>query len=135
NFEFTLRDVATFVLLEPEHEEPAVAMIGGDQRPCASALAPPRNGNALLEHAPAQVCVHQAGGHLRHRDGQRRFRYRTPAQPPRECAGHENPFHALTLSLSVTAREGSLPYSTATNGGAVHVRHQKNHSSPSSNRI
>src|SRR5690606_31975649 len=56
---------------------------------------------------------------LRHRDGQGSFRYRTPAQPPRECAGHENPFHALTLSLSDTAWEGSLPYSTATNGGAV----------------
>ena len=97
-FLFFDADVGPFVLLEAEHEEPQVALVGGHQGSDPAALAPAGQAHPLLDHAAAEICVDQPLRHLAHGATQGLVGQRGLAHPATEVAGFEDSIHRQTIS-------------------------------------
>ena len=100
-FPFLVRDVSSLVLLEPEHEEPAVTLVCCHQGSSATAFAAPRRRYTLFDHVAAQVCIDQALHHLSNGSAKCCVRHFGLAHPAVEVAGYEYSPHRVTISLSV----------------------------------
>src|SRR5690606_13114902 len=121
-FELLVADVRPFVLLEAEHEKPAVALVGGYQRAHATTLAAPRQPDAFLHHTTAEVSVDQTSRHLLNGFAQDGIGELCLAHPSLEVASFEysrhrsycaTEWHSMSTRLSRHPAQPTSPFETA----------------------